>query len=75
VLGVLHQAGRDRLDALALSIEQQAGDVLPHGRPALGSSQPHRQRLDERRQFTIQAFQCVWRHTRNRSRVDRRVKM
>ena len=74
LIRAVDQAGGDRLDALPLAIEQQAGDVLRHRRPALGPTEVRGQRVDERRQLAIQALQCVWRHTRNRSRPDRGVK-
>ena len=42
LIRTIDQACRDRLDALALAIEQKAGDVLRHRRPALGATEVRR---------------------------------
>ena len=82
--GVAASPGSDRgrstnraamwLNALALAVEQQAGEVLPHCGPALGPTEARGQGVDEGGQLTIEALQRVWRHTAIKSRADRSVK-
>ena len=62
LIGAVHQAGGDGFNALPLTIEQQACDVLAHRHPAFGSAEALRHRLHKGRQLAIQALQGVWGH-------------